>query len=165
MRGSYEVTVKNERIQYKFTINRNITILRGDTATGKTTLIDMISAYQANGPESGVNLSCKRACIVVDSVNWKLIIQNTKESIIFIDEGNEFINTEEFASVLAGNDNYFVMATRNNLYNLPYSIKEIYGIKNTAGNRYQGTKRLYSTFYSLHDDTVDYIDKPEIKEI
>ena len=162
MKGSYEVIVENERIQYKFTINRNITILRGDSATGKTTLIDMIYSYQSNGPESGVNLSCKRNCIAVDSASWKLIIQNTKESIIFIDEGNDFINTEEFASVLAKNDNYFVIATRNNLYNLPYSIKEIYGIKNTAGNRYQGTKRLYSTFYSLHDDKVDYIDRPEV---
>ena len=39
MKGSFEVIVKNRRIQYKFTICRNITILKGDSATGKTTLI------------------------------------------------------------------------------------------------------------------------------
>ena len=49
MTGKYEVIVNSRRLQYKFTINRNITILRGDSATGKTTLIDMISSYQQNG--------------------------------------------------------------------------------------------------------------------
>ncbi len=40
MKGSYEVTVRNNRLQYKFTVQRNITILRGNSATGKTTLIE-----------------------------------------------------------------------------------------------------------------------------
>lgn len=49
MKGKYEVVVKSRRLQYKFTVFRNITILRGDSATGKTTLIDMIAAYQEMG--------------------------------------------------------------------------------------------------------------------
>ncbi len=49
MKGSIDVLVKNARIQYKSTINRNITILKGDSATGKTTLIDMIANYQQIG--------------------------------------------------------------------------------------------------------------------
>ena len=49
MKGKYEIIVKDRHLQYKFTINRNITILRGDSATGKTTLIDMIAAFQTNG--------------------------------------------------------------------------------------------------------------------
>ena len=39
MKGKYEVVVKSRRVQYKFSVIRNITILRGDSATGKTTLI------------------------------------------------------------------------------------------------------------------------------
>ena len=54
MKGKYEVVVKSRRVQYKFSVIRNITILRGDSATGKTTLIDMIAAYQENGEASGV---------------------------------------------------------------------------------------------------------------
>ena len=34
MKGSYQVKVWNNRISYKFVIERNITILRGDSATG-----------------------------------------------------------------------------------------------------------------------------------
>ena len=39
MKGKYEIVVKNNRLHYEFEIKRNITILRGDSATGKTTLI------------------------------------------------------------------------------------------------------------------------------
>lgn len=60
MTGRHEVVVKNARVQYKFAVERNITILRGDSATGKTTLIDMIAAYQIGGQNSGVFLQCAK---------------------------------------------------------------------------------------------------------
>ena len=154
MKGSYDVTVKNRRLQYKFKIYRNITILRGDSATGKTTLIDMIQAYQRSGADSGVQLSCSIQCAVLTSDNWQLNLSEIHGSIVFIDEGIPFVASEDFAAEVRKGDNYFVIATRNPLYNLPYSITEIYGIKNSSGNRYQGTKRLYSSFYPLYSDTV-----------
>ncbi|MCR4952769.1 MAG: ATP-binding protein [Treponema sp.] len=154
MKGSYEVVVKNRRIQYKFTINRNITILKGDSATGKTTLIEMIHEFQQNQESSGISLSCKKPCVVLDSNNWQLILQNTKESIVFIDEGNPFVTSKDFADAVKNSTNYYVIATRNNLFNLPYSIQEVYGIKNTSGNKYQETKRLYSTLYNLYSNKI-----------
>lgn len=39
MRGKYRVVVKNKRLHYEFEIKRNITIIKGDSATGKTNLI------------------------------------------------------------------------------------------------------------------------------
>ena len=41
MKGAYELTVQNKRIHYQFTIKRNITVIRGDSATGKTTLLEL----------------------------------------------------------------------------------------------------------------------------
>ena len=43
MKGSHDIIVQNNRIQYKFSIRRNLTILRGNSATGKSTLIDLIA--------------------------------------------------------------------------------------------------------------------------
>ena len=114
----------------------------------------MIQAFQTNQMNSGVLLSCKRPCIVLDSNNWQLILQNTKDSIVFIDEGNPFVTSKDFADAVKNSTNYYVIATRNNLFNLPYSIQEVYGIKNTAGNKYQETKRLYSTLYNLYSDKI-----------
>ena len=164
MKGSYEVIVKNRRIQYKFTVNRNITILKGDSATGKTTLIEMIQAFQQNKESSGISLSCKKPCVVLDSNNWQLILQNTKESIVFIDEGNSFVTSKDFADAVKNSTNYYVIATRNNLFNLPYSIQEVYGIKNTSGNKYQETKRLYSTLYNLYSNKIRIMPKLVIVE-
>ena len=162
MTGSHEITVQNRRLKYKFTVCRNITILRGDSATGKTTLIDMIEEYQRNGNRTGIELKCDKKCIVLGEDYWDTKLRDTKDSIVFIDEGYEYIDSEEFAHIIKDTDNYYVIATRGSLFNIPYSIKEIYGIKNVSGNRYQGTKRLYSEIYRLYNDDFDTEFSPEI---
>ena len=161
MKGSYEIKVSNARLSYKFTINRNITILRGDSATGKTTLIDMLLSYQNNGPDSGVDVQSPKPCVVLTQPNWQIILRSINDSIVFIDEGCAFVSDHEFARMIQESSNYYVIATRTSLFNLPYSIQEVYGIKNTSGNRYQGTKRLYSEFYPLHSEQPSIIENPD----
>lgn len=162
MKGSYEVTIQNRRLRYRFTVFRNLTILRGDSATGKTTLIEMLRAHQAGGSESGITVVCKKPCLVLGQVNWKENLALMKDSIVFIDEGASFITTQDFAAAAKDSSNYYVIATRYALPNLPYSVTEIYGIKNRAGNRYQGTKRIYSTFYPLYQEDLRTILRPDL---
>ena len=162
MRGKHEIIVRNARVQYKFTIERNITILKGDSATGKTTLIDMIASYQRTGEQSGVTLRSDKPCVVLTSQNWQLILGQTRDSIVFIDEGERFVCSQDFAEAAKNSDNYYVIATRVPLFNLPYSTKEIYGIRNKSGNRYQGTKRLYAEFYPLVNAPMESIGPPDL---
>ena len=42
MKGLHKVIVQNNRLHYEFEIKRNITIIQGNSATGKTTLINML---------------------------------------------------------------------------------------------------------------------------
>lgn len=70
MKGSYEISIQNNKVKYEFEIRRNITIIQGDSATGKTTLVDMIREYQLNGQDSGISLSCKRKCVVLEDNDW-----------------------------------------------------------------------------------------------
>ena len=162
MKGKYEVVVKSRRVQYKFSVIRNITILRGDSATGKTTLIDMIAAYQENGEASGVTVISKKQCTVLTGIRWQENLSLIHDSIVFIDEGDKFVASEDFAKAIKNSDNYYVIATRTPLFNLPYSVKEIYGIKNVSGNRFQGTKRLYAEFYPLCRVDTDISLKPDL---
>jgi len=60
LKGEYKITVKNNVLYYQFVIRRNITIIKGDSATGKTSLIDMIREYYENGEQSGVSLQCSQ---------------------------------------------------------------------------------------------------------
>ncbi len=149
MKGSYEIIIRNNRIQYKFTVYRNITILRGDSATGKTTLIEMVDAFSKDGVDSGIEVLCKKRCVVLERGSWKRDLENISDSIVFIDEGNGFVKSVEFSEMVKNSSNYFVIATRDSLFNLPYSIREVYGVRNKSGNMYQGTKRIYSEFYPL----------------
>ena len=56
MKGKYRVVVSTKRLKYDFEIRKNLTIIRGDSATGKTTLVDMIQEYVNNPTGSPVDL-------------------------------------------------------------------------------------------------------------
>lgn len=155
MKGKYSITVKNNVLQYQFEIRRNITIIKGDSATGKTTLIDMIRDYYENGEQSGITLQCQKTCVVLEGRQWKVLLENIHDSIVFIDEGNQFITTDEFSSALKQSDNYYVIVTREGLPNLPYSVEEIYGIK-TAG-KYGTLQPTYQEFYRIYGDVKNTI--------
>ena len=160
MKGKYKVIVRNNKLHYEFEIKRNITIIQGDSATGKTTLINMLRQAENLGESSGVDVLSNVPCRILEGVSWKLILQNTEGTIFFIDEENAFINTEEFAAEVRGSDNYFVLITRENLYNLPYSVEEIYGLY--ASGRYQNTKKIYQQMYRIYSDIQELPIKPEL---
>lgn len=150
MKGKYSVFVQNNRLRYEFTISRNITIIRGDSATGKTTLLDLLNAYDRDGDSSGVLVKCDVPCVVIGGQRWEENLQFIHNSIVFIDECNRFIKSEDFAVRVKESDNYFVIVTRDDLPNLPYSVKEIYGIRESG--KYAGLKQVYNEFYCLYGD-------------
>ena len=62
MKGQYSVSVQNNKVKYEFSIRRNITIVQGDSATGKTTLVDLIREYQLDGSVLVVSRGLAREC-------------------------------------------------------------------------------------------------------
>lgn len=144
MKGKYKVSVENNRLHYEFEIKQNITIIRGDSATGKTTLVNMLRQAQKFGASSGIDLICEVPCKILEGENWKLILENAADTIFFIDNGNAFINTVEFAEAVKKSNNYFVLITRENLHNLPYSVDEIYGLH--CSGKYRDTRKCIIRF-------------------
>ena len=62
MKGIHRIIIQNKRIKYEFELRRNITVLRGDSATGKTNLIEMVREYADNGSTSSIELVCDKSC-------------------------------------------------------------------------------------------------------
>lgn len=149
MRGLHHIIVQNGSLKYEFDIKRNITILKGDSATGKTTMIEMIQEYLVDGVDSGVNLSCDVPCRVLTGNLWKEQLGNTVNSIVFIDEGNRFVKSLEFAETIKKSSNYYVIVTRENLEMLPISVNEIYGIRSSG--KYGTLVPVYHEFYRIYD--------------
>lgn len=149
MKGIHHVIVANSSMKYEFDIKRNITILKGDSATGKTTLIEMIQEYLINGMDSGISFSCDVECRVLTGNLWKEQLIDNSDAIMFIDEGNRFIRTKEFAEAVRETGNYFVIVTRESLEMLPISVDEIYGIKSSG--KYGSLTPVYHEFYKIYE--------------
>ena len=75
MRGKHRVIVSTKRLKYDFEIRKNLTIIRGDSATGKTTLVDIIQEYVNNPTGSPVDLTCDKKCygwkVLCGKDNWR----------------------------------------------------------------------------------------------
>ncbi len=161
MKGKYRIVVQNNKLRYELDIRRNITIIRGDSATGKTKLIQLLEQAASLGEGSGVEVFCERPCRTLGGNDWDLILPNIHGQIIFLDEENRFVKSQEFADAAKNSDNYFVIITREDLPNLPYSADEIYGI-HTSG-KYHDLKRTYNELYHIYSSNeVSGNEKPEI---
>lgn len=164
MRGEHLVVVRNNKVQIKLPIRRNLTILQGKSATGKTTLIDLIAQYEALGESSGVTINCDVPCRVLAGAKWLRDLEDIENSIVFIDEDNAFMKTHEFAHAARRSSNYYVLVAREALPQLPYSVDEIYGLKNTtrSSSKYPSYKRVYTSVYRIFGSTSFTGERPDL---
>lgn len=152
MRGVHDVVVRNNKVQIKLTVSRNITILQGKSATGKTTLLELIAAYDELGTDSGVVVNCDVPCKILAGRNWLRDLSFIENSVVFVDEDNAFMKSHEFAHAARRSSNYYVLVARESLPQLPYSIDEIYGLKNTnrSTTKYPVYSRTYASTYRIY---------------
>lgn len=130
---TFEITVKknsgkNKDLFFKFDLKRNITILQGDSATGKTTLLTILdeSLKRKGNPFIIVNTNADYY-VHIDG-DWERSFKDLTNHVIFIEESNDFVFTHDFARFVRDSGNYFVIVNREPLYSLTYSINEIYEI-------------------------------------
>lgn len=161
MKGRYQFRVKSKKVLFEFSIRRNITIIKGDSATGKTTLLHMLYEYLRVGRESGyfVSTNAKYYVYLRREVgrDWKDDLFSLKDTVIFIEENNGFVFSEDFAEFVKTSGNYFVLVSRAPLKMLPYSIHEIYEIitdKKTVDLKesYHELKEVYSNYPILKNN-------------
>ena len=159
MKGKHKIVIQNRSLHYELEIRRNITVIQGDSGSGKTTMIDMLRAHDNLGEDSGISISCDVPCRVLEGRDWEVIIQNNPGVIFFTDEENAFIHSKDFARAIRNSDNYYVLITRENLYELPISVDEIYGI-HTSG-KYHNTDRVYQQLYQIYSPEKGLPIRPE----
>lgn len=137
LRGKFDIVIQNRQATYKFTLKRNITILQGDSAVGKSFLITLINRYNTV-KNSGISVYIKSSLGISADLGemtydiWKNrnIVENR---IYFIEETQDFIKEDEFAEFLAETGIYVVLITRDSIPSLPYSVCEIYSIETRDG--------------------------------
>lgn len=155
MTGSYQIQVKNNKVSFSITLERNITILTGLSAPGKTSLINLIANYEEYGKKSGVKLTSAKPCYAIQTgLGWYDRISNIQNGIVFIDEGLAFIHSQDFARLLDNNSNYFVLVTREGLPQIPYSINSILGLRESSKKDNCVYNESYRCYEGLIEDSI-----------
>ncbi len=143
MVGIQYIRLKNKRIAFDIKLERKITIIQGDSGTGKSTLVD--SANRALTDGSFKNDSSAKLFVVPNIQKDKVLelIKNESNSIILIDEVIQGLSSPEMADVINNSNNYYVIITRDRLSSIPYSIDSVYEMI-TIDNNVHTLKRRYN---------------------
>lgn len=154
MIGEVNLAVQTPRYSFDLSFDRNISVIRGFSGTGKSLLCDLLQ--RASDGEEGITVSLTGAdkYIVMPSItegsatiqNWQTIIDNASNAIIFIDEMCDCLKSGVFSLKIQGTSNYFVIISRKAHSDLPYSINSVYYFdsnQNEFSRNHITAKKLY----------------------
>ena len=142
MKGKYKVVIHDTNVRYELELERNITIIKGKSGTGKSNLCRMVEDAVYSKRETGVHCNCTDKLRVLRlGDNWESIINDSHNKIFIVDEYVGYIYTNSFAKVVNNSDNYFVIITRSsNLTNLGFSVDSIFELVTEKNNDMYITK-------------------------
>lgn len=149
MTGKHSVKISNKRLSYELEIERKVTVIKGNSGTGKTTLISMIQGYITEGRASGAVLASNlNVAVLSTNSRWSLDLSESRNTIFFVDENVRYIYDEPFQQEFSNSDNYLVVISRSGKFNhLPYAVKSVYEL------RTEKTKSGHLTkMFSIYED-------------
>lgn len=148
MKGKYKIVIHDTNVRYELELERNITIIKGKSGTGKSNLCRMIEDAVYSKRETGVHCNCTDKLRMLRlGDNWESIINDSHNKIFIVDEYVEYIYTNSFARVVNNSDNYFIIITRSsNLTNLGFSVDSIFELI-TEKNNDMYIKKLCKSMY------------------
>lgn len=138
----------NKKLEFVLTIKSKVTILRGDSATGKTTLIDNVGINRKNLNNKGIVVYNPRSNVDVMTFARSL----DRNTIVFFDEDAvKLLVKDKILNKLWHMPLYFIFATRKRLYCIDYSYTDCYVMK-TKNNLCEALRETRS-FGKLPKDT------------
>ena len=159
MKGKYFLRIRNNRVSYDLYFNRCVTVIKGDSGTGKTNLISMLQFYIKSGKDSGiiVNTNIRSIKVLDDSTDWDYVLNKYKGSVFFADEETKYILTKEFVNLLYETGSYIVYFTRSGRTGyLQYSISSLCYFKSRRVDDFY----INELFNLYNDENVNF--KPDV---
>lgn len=143
MRKDFQIRIYDNKVDYRLEVKSKFTIIRGDSGTGKTTLIDMLTYVNDNNSDmSGVHIESKLKCALIDKKNWREQIEESDGTVFFMDENlSRLCCDKEFVSIALQSHNYFVIMSNMQMKSTPYSCDDIYRI--TRDGKHHTLKPYY----------------------
>ncbi len=165
MKGVHWFKIGNNHVQFNIRLKRKVTIIKGDSGTGKTTLVDFIRQYlesQVSGDDSGLSFSTNINRIIIlnkGDIDWQIKVRNASGALLVADEGVRYLFSRAFSGIFNNIDCYLLCVTRENtkLGCLNYAISDIYGLTTKRNGE------IYQTeLYNLYKDNVEDFKADEV---
>lgn len=132
MTGRHNLIISDINVEYNIVLDRQVTVLKGNSATGKSTLVRYFTGISKGDSSIHCNMRDKLEVIMEFVANdiFKYRINNTHNKILIVDEDCKMVRTKEFAEIINNSDNYYIIISRDgNLKWLTYSVDSIYELQ------------------------------------
>lgn len=178
MCGAYRVKIKSKRaqevVEYSLDIERNITIIRGNSGTGKSYLVSLLSDFMRDRPEhacevqvfndadecvynsKGISDYREAMVLTADDLYYKEgIFDKYKNKIYFTDEESRFYYKSGFLARLKRNGSYIVIVVRDEkrLDMLPFAVSSILQLVEKQPNQFVA-QAVYGEYLKQYENLV-----------
>lgn len=153
MQGRHLINIISRKAEYHLELERKITVIKGDSGTGKSSMIRLISQYLELGRDSGVKLTVSSSAkiqVLTNMSDWYQVLEGMENTILFIDENVRCLYDENFQRALWNADCYAVIVSRSGMFTaLPYAVLSIYELQTK-----QNGKTTVTSMYRLYENQV-----------
>lgn len=162
MTGRYEIilTERNHNLTYRLVLDRQVTILKGNSGTGKSTLFNLLERLiKTEGTDNSLHCNMIEKFNTLAPKDWEWQIRRSHNMIFIADEyDTSIVVTKAFAEAVTHSDNYFLIISRSGcLSYLTYSVNSVYEFQATKdgdGTIDSFTRRYVNKSQSIVPDYV-----------
>lgn len=154
MKGRYSLEIESRKVIYQLHMERKVTVIKGNSGTGKSSMIRILSDYVELGKDSGIHIR-KNADyeikILENRSDWVRELEQIHNSIIFVDEDVRYLYDRNFQRMFQTADCYIVIISRSGLFQqLPYAVSSIYEL-HTQKNGKTSVVQMYQIYQKVFD--------------
>ena len=142
--------IKSRYINYEIEFNRKVTIIQGDSGTGKTKIVEIFRRFVESKAASVSTSNGVKVEVFFPNIRWETIINSSENRLFIIDEECKWITSKRFTELVHRSNNYFIIISRDPLKGLNYSYKEIYEMKKSG--KFNKTVRKYDSYINTNLD-------------
>lgn len=98
---------------YKLDLVRSVTVLQGDSGTGKSYMVNLVSQYTRDGKASGIRIECERKVVSALEIDDNETYFSKRQGyVVILDEDVLLSDTRHLQEVARRNDCWLVFITR-----------------------------------------------------
>lgn len=150
MKGRFSLEIESRKVIYQLNIERKVTVIKGNSGTGKSSMIRLLSDHVELGKDSGVRIrksSDYKIIVFENRTDWIRELEQVHNSIIFVDEDVRYLYDKHFQKLFQTADCYIVIISRSGMFQqLPYAISSVYELRTQKNGKFS-VVQMYQIYH------------------